>query len=170
MDNSHVEALRNRPTTPLDAIPELPRDLTVFNLDEVLFGKNVRLGLKGAAGGPSGMTHDHLRPLLESPKDLHLLYTVCNLFAKGQMPGEVVQTIKLGRMTALQKEGGGVRGIVAGEVIRSDSQDDRPAVGPSGEGRHSSVPMCTVDKIRMRVYCTCTSSCDGTGSRGHNHH
>ena len=113
-----LRALRNRPTTPLDAIPELPRDLTVFNLDEVLFGKNVRSGRKGAAGGPSGMTHDHLRPLLESPKDLHLLYTVCDLFAKGQMPGEVVQAIKLGRMTALQKEGGGVRGIVAGEVIR----------------------------------------------------
>ena len=56
---------------PLDAIPELPSDLTVFNLDEVLFGKNVRSGRKGAAGGPSGMTHDHLRPLLESPKDFH---------------------------------------------------------------------------------------------------
>ena len=51
----------------------------MFNLDEVLFGKNVRSGRKGAAGGPSGMTHDHLRPLLESPKDLHLLYTVCDL-------------------------------------------------------------------------------------------
>ena len=49
-----LRALRNRPTTPLDAIPELPRDLTVFNLDEVLFGKNVRSGRKGAAGGPSG--------------------------------------------------------------------------------------------------------------------
>ena len=107
-----LRALRNRPTTPLDAIPELPRDLTVFNLDEVLFGKNVRSGRKGAAGGPSGVTHDHL------PKDLHLLFTVCDLFAKGQMPREVVQAIKLGRMTALQKEGGGVRGIVAGEVIR----------------------------------------------------
>ena len=42
-----LRALRNRPTTPLDAIPELRRDLTVFNLDEVLFGKNVRTGRKG---------------------------------------------------------------------------------------------------------------------------
>ena len=60
------------------------------------------------------MTHDYFRPLLESPKDLHLLFTVCDLFAKGQMPREVVQAIKLGRMTALR----GVRGIMAGEVIR----------------------------------------------------
>ena len=33
---------------------------TLFNLDEVLFGKNVRSGRKGAAGGPSGMTHDQV--------------------------------------------------------------------------------------------------------------
>ena len=112
------------------------------------------------------MTHDHLRPLLESPKDLHLLYTVCDLFAKGQMPGEVVQAIKLGRMTVLQKEGGGVRGIVAGEVIRRvAAKTIAQQLGPD-----SSVPICTVDQIRMRVHCTCTSSCDGTGSRGHNHH
>ena len=39
-----LRAFRNRSTTPLDAIPELPRDFTVFNLDEVLFGKNVRSG------------------------------------------------------------------------------------------------------------------------------
>ena len=123
-----LRALRNRPTTLLDAIPELPRDLTVFNLDELLFGKNVRSGRKGAAGGLSGMTHDHIRPLLESLKDLHLLYTVCDLFAKGQMPGEMVQAIKLGRMTALQKEGGGVRGIVAGEVIKRVTQQLGPVV------------------------------------------
>ena len=76
-------ALRIRPTPLLDSILELPRDLTVFNLDEVFFfGKNVRSGRKGAAGGPSGTTHDHLRPLLECPKDLHLLFIVCDLFAK----------------------------------------------------------------------------------------
>ena len=52
----------------------------------------------------------------------------CDLFAKGQMPGEVVQTIKLGRMTILQKDGGGVRGIVAGEVIRRQLPSDQDAL------------------------------------------
>ena len=56
--------------------------------------------------------------------------------------------------------------MVAGEVNRRVTAK----TWPSGEGRHSSVPRCTVDKIRMRVHCTCTSSCDRTGSKGHNHH
>ena len=55
---------------------------------------------------------------------------------------------------------------MAGEVIRRLTTK----TGPSGEGRHSSFPIRTVDKIRMRVRCTCTSSCDRTGSKGHNHH
>ena len=113
-----LRALRNRPATARDDIPELPRDLTAFNLDEDLFNKNVRTARKGVAGGPSGMTHDHLRLLLESLKDLHLFFAVCDFWAKGQVPREAVNGIKLGRMTALRKENGGVRGIVAGEVVR----------------------------------------------------
>ena len=113
-----LRALRNRPATARDDIPELPRDLTAFNLDEDLFNKNVRTARKGVAGGPSGMTHDHLRPLLESPKDLQLFFAVCDFLAKGQVPREAVNGIKLGRMTALRKENGGVRGIVAREVVR----------------------------------------------------
>ena len=62
---------------------------------------------------------------------------MCDLFAKGQIPGEVVQAIKLGRMTALQKEGGA-------SWQESHGQDDRPAVGPSGEGRH---------KLRSNMHC-----------------
>ena len=52
---------------------------------------------KGAAGGPSGMTNDHLRPLLDSMSDTHSLFRVAEF--------------KLGRMTALRKESGGVRGM-----------------------------------------------------------
>ena len=36
----------------------------------------------------------------------------------GQIPESTASTIRRGRMTALRKDGGGVRGIVAGEVIR----------------------------------------------------
>ena len=113
-----LRALRDRPARARDDIPELPRDLVAFNLDEDLFSKTVRVARKGVAGGPSGMTHDHVRPLLESPKGLHLFFAVCDLLAKGQVPREAVQGIKLGRMTALRKDNGGVRGIVAGEAVR----------------------------------------------------
>ena len=39
-------------------------------------------------------------------------------FARARMPAEVVQAIRLGRITALQKPDGGVRGIVVGDVFR----------------------------------------------------
>ena len=46
----------------------------VFNLDEKTSSRNVRSARRGAAGGPSG-TCDHLRPLLDSPRDLHALFS-----------------------------------------------------------------------------------------------
>ena len=65
----------------------------------------MRSAKKGAARGPSGMTSDHLRPLLDISKDTHLLFLVGELLARGRIPDPVRQVL-------------GVRGIVAGEVIR----------------------------------------------------
>ena len=53
----------------MDHVPDAP-----FALDEDTFVKNVRSARKGAAPGPSGMTVEHLRPLLDNPKDLHALF------------------------------------------------------------------------------------------------
>ena len=64
------------------------------------------------------MTMEHLRPLLESPRDTNFLYGACQLLAVANIPQEVKNGLKLGRMTALAKPDGGVRGIVAGDVIR----------------------------------------------------
>ena len=100
------------------AIPELARSSPMFDLDERTFNRNVRSARKGAAGGPSGTTCDHLRPLLDSPRDLHVLFLIAEAFSRGQIPPSIVQLMMLGRMTALRKKDGGVRGIVAGEVIR----------------------------------------------------
>ena len=98
------------------------------------------------------MTHDHLRPLLESPKDLHLLTSLRRVKRSGARH-------QIGTDDS-SPEGRRRRARRCGRRSRQEShgQDDRPAVGPSGEGRHSSLPICTVDQIRMRVRCTCTSS------------
>ena len=88
---------QKRPPRPREAIPEIPPHRP-FELDEVTFCRNLRSAKRGAAGGPSGMTWEHLRPLLESPSDTNLLYRVASLLA--------------------QKSNGGVRGIMVGEVIR----------------------------------------------------
>ena len=112
------DTLRQRPDVPRKPVPELPRDTSLFNLPEKMFSRNVRSAKRGTAAGPSGMTCDHLRPLLDSNPDMHLLFVVGELFSRGQSLHDIVQLVNLGRMTALRKKDGGVRGIVAGEVIR----------------------------------------------------
>ena len=64
------------------------------------------------------MTVEHLRPLLDSPRDHRLLHTLAEGLAQGVVPESIVDAVRLGRMTALRKFDGGVRGIVVGDVIR----------------------------------------------------
>ena len=49
---------------------------------------------------------------------LHRFFQVAEKLARGEVPQSVVKMVKLGRMTALSKLDGGVRGIVAGDVVR----------------------------------------------------
>ena len=59
-----------RPPELLDPIPvEVANHVppVPFALDEDRFYKNLRVAKRGAAGGPSGMTAEHLRPLMDSP-------------------------------------------------------------------------------------------------------
>ena len=42
----------------------------------------------------------------------------CRALARASIPEEVLRAIRIGRMTAIQKPTGGVRGIVAGDIIR----------------------------------------------------
>ena len=96
-----------------DHMPDRP-----FELEEYGFAQVLRSSRKGAAAGPSGMTVDHLRPVLENPRDTHLLFTLGEKLARAEIPDSIVGAIRLGRLTALQKPSGGVRGIVAGDILR----------------------------------------------------
>ena len=62
------------------------------------------------------MTSDHLFPVLES--ESQLFAQVGALLAIGNVPAPILEGIRLGRMTALKKPDGGVRGIVVGDIIR----------------------------------------------------
>ena len=89
-----------RPPRPREPIPahlleHHPRDQ--FEFDEDKFLQNLRSARRGAAGGPSGMTSEHLRILLENVRDGHMFFLMG---------------------TALRKADGGVRGIVASDVVR----------------------------------------------------
>ena len=64
------------------------------------------------------MCAEHLRPLLDRESDVMAITMFANSFARGQIPSDVVAAVRLGRMTALQKPDGGVRGIVVGDYFR----------------------------------------------------
>ena len=69
-----LSELNKRPVRPRDPIPELPATVPAFNLSEKKFYQNVRSVRRGVAGGPSGMTADHVRPLLESARDAFAVF------------------------------------------------------------------------------------------------
>ena len=102
----------------------LPEDLNLFEPEEPFeldfdrFARNIRCAGRGAAGGPSGMTAEHLRPLLENDRDIAKLCDFASIMARGEVPDRIEPAVRLGRITALQKPDGGVRGIVVSDFLR----------------------------------------------------
>ena len=64
------------------------------------------------------MTSEHLRPFLDSDHDMSALSDFANSFARWEVLAEIVEVLCVGRMTALRKLDGGVRGIVVGDMFR----------------------------------------------------
>ena len=94
------------------------RPAVSFTFDQDLFLISLRTARRGAAGGRSGMTADHLFPVLDSEGDSALLADVGSIMSQGKIPDAVMEGIRLDRLTALQKPDGGVRGIVVGDIMR----------------------------------------------------
>ena len=123
-DKKTLEALKDpdrRPALPRSSLPDDISQFTPveeFILGQDLFLANVRSAGRGAAPGPSGMTADHVRPLLEAHGDAAALSHAASLLARNEMLEEVMVAIRCGRIIALQKPDGGVRGIVVGDIFR----------------------------------------------------
>ena len=64
------------------------------------------------------MTAEHLRILLDCERASHALYEVAVGLARADVPREMLGALRLGRLTALRRPNGGVRGIVAGDILR----------------------------------------------------
>ena len=52
------------------------------------------------------------------PRDARAFFQACEKLCIAQVPDPIRDAIRLGRLTALQKPNGGVRGIVAGDIVR----------------------------------------------------
>ena len=84
--------------------------MEALQLDGEDFLTCLRTARKGAAAFPSGETADHLFTILESEVDSELLVQNASKLAVGDVPDEVIDGIRVGRLTALAKPDGGVRG------------------------------------------------------------
>ena len=83
------------PRVLLDFVPEMP-----FDLDVTKFASNVRSARRGAAAGPSGMTVEHMRLVLDNVRDAHLLFSMAEQLSRAHVPLSVTDALRLGRMTA----------------------------------------------------------------------
>ena len=62
------------------------------------------------------------------------------------MPDAIVDVVRSGHMTALCKPNGGVRGIVAGDMVRRlVARTDLTADIQSGGAGHVPFPICSID-------------------------
>ena len=99
------------PRTPLSREVADAQPSTALQLDSIKFPTCLGKGRRGAAAGPSGMTSNHLFPVLENEVGSDLLCRVASLLAVGQVPDSILEQVRLGRMTALSKPDGGVRAL-----------------------------------------------------------
>ena len=138
---------------PDEVLHHVPSSL--FELDEDRLLKNLRSARRGAAGGPSGMTVEHLRILLDNIRDSKLFFRACEQMVQAKVPDPIIAAIRVGRMTALRKPDGGVRGIVAGDVVRRRiARTMAQQIGKNSRSSHSPVPVCVVNACWLRVYRT----------------
>ena len=88
---SALQDPERRPPVPREALPasivnHFPQ--TEIDLDQDRFLANLRSARRGSAGGPSGMTAEHIKVVLESERDCSSLWHMCQEFARGHMPPE----------------------------------------------------------------------------------
>ena len=82
------------------------------------FLASLRTARRGSAAGPSGITNEHLRILLDDEADCTLLHRAAERLARADVPVPVVAAIRAGRIVALRKPNGRVRALVVGDVLR----------------------------------------------------
>ena len=124
------------------------------------------------------MTTDHIFPLWESEDDSRLFCQAASALARGEIPEEILSGFRLGRLTALRKPDGGVRGIVVGEILRrliarsiakqmAKSVEAATLPDQSPSKCYCSLPVHPVYQGRMRVCRSHLADTHRSGWSGH---
>ena len=100
-----------RPAEPYEA---LSHEVLDFQPDQV----HAPVRAKGAAPEPSGLTAEVACVLLDDEGSSDLFVRVKQLVAQAAVPRDAARALGLGRVVALQKPNGRVRGIVIGDFTR----------------------------------------------------
>ena len=79
---------------------------------------NLRCSRRGAAPGPTGLTAEIARLLLDDADSSEAFCGVAQLLARARLPPSIASALGLGRLVALRKPTGGVRGLVVGDFLR----------------------------------------------------
>ena len=105
-------------TAPLpDGVSSL-RPQAPIQLDRALFASSARSLGKGLAKDALGTSNEHVKVMLDDPVTTDMWCNAAAQLARGEVPEPVARGIAIGRMTALDKGEGKVRGIVTGNCFR----------------------------------------------------
>ena len=115
LQNPH---LRPQQAYPLHTAPPTPHESTAVELPKATLLAALRTARRGAAAGPSGVTNEHLRLVLTDAEEIRLLHGAAVRFARANIPPDILQAVRQGRMVALRKPNGSVRALVVGDIFR----------------------------------------------------
>ncbi len=149
-----MRQLRQRPQEPHAETSSIARDFQPeipFALSRSMLMSNLQRARRGAAAGPNGCTAEHFKVMLDDEGCLDLRAEVAERLAQARVPGCAVQALRFGRMVALRKPSGQVRGIVAGDVFRRMVSRTGPAVGNGLQRGMCSISVCSVHPLRHGV-------------------
>ena len=107
-----------QPYQPLDPLIANYHPQEPVTLSTQIFTTSLCRARKGAAPGPSGLTAKTLRLVLDDEEATNKLIQVTQLIARAELPDTASQALGLGRLVALQKPNGRVRGLVIGDLLR----------------------------------------------------
>ena len=81
-------------------------------------GPGLRAVPRGSAGGVAGDTNEHLKVLFDDEAATLLVTATAEHLCVADVPGKIADALGLGALTALRKENGRIRGILAGDTFR----------------------------------------------------
>ena len=86
-------------------------------LNPVALLANLRRARNGAAPGPSGLTAEILRVVLDDAEASQTFSDVASQLACAGVPDDIVPALGLGRVVALRKPNGGTGGLMIGDFL-----------------------------------------------------